>query len=114
MDFRRVYLFEEDFERLRLAKARYKQDMSKLANEAIASLFDDKGQRKKAVLNNETLQPLLEWSNEIGVSPEELVLMLISTVRTLFDPNLSLADALRSIPALAKDLGVYKAGKKSD
>ncbi|GAI38673.1 unnamed protein product, partial [marine sediment metagenome] len=33
---------------------------------------------------------------------------------TLFDPNLSLADALRSIPTLAKDLGVYKAGKKSD
>jgi len=113
MKFRRIYVFEEDFRRLRLAKERYGTDMSKLASEAITGLFGEKGDRRKVVLSEEALQPLLSWANEIGVSPEELILMLISCVRTLFDPNLSLADALRSIPEMAKGLGVAK-GKKQD
>lgn len=110
--FRRLYVFEEDFRRVRLAKERERKDESKLAHEIITESLDEKGRRKSVVLNDETLQPLLKWANEIGVSPEELILMLVSCVRTLFDPNLSLADALRSIPSLAKDLGITKARGK--
>ncbi|GAI76073.1 unnamed protein product [marine sediment metagenome] len=97
---------------MKLAKERERKDESKLTNEIITESLDEKGRRKRVVLKDETLQPLIEWANEIGVSPEELVLMLVSCVRTLFDPNLSLADALRSIPSLAKDLGITKAKGK--
>ena len=106
--FHRLYVFEEDYQRIRLAKKREGKDMSEIVHEIITAMFDEEGRRKKVVLREETLQPLLSWANEIGVSPEDLILMLISTVRTLFDPNLSLAEALRSIPSLAKELGVTK------
>lgn len=112
MGLHRIFVEEESYKRLKRAKERYGEDMHDIEWEAVGGLIDETGQRKKAVLSEETYGPLLEWSDQLKISPDNLVKMLISTVRTLFDQNLSLADALRSIPSLARELGIYKPNDK--
>ena len=112
MGLHRIFVEEESYNRLRKAKERYGKDMHDLEWEAVESLLDESGQRKKAVLNDETLQPLLEWANELGISPDELITMIISWGRVLSDPRLTLMDAMKSIPELARGLGLGAKGKQ--
>lgn len=111
MGLHRIFVEEKSYERLKKAKDRYGEDMHDIEWEAVESLLDEKGERKKAVLKDETLQPLLEWANELSIAPDELLTMIISWGRVFSDPRLSVMDAMKSIPELARNLGITKMKK---
>lgn len=112
MGLHRLFVEEESYKRLKKAKEKYGEDMHDIEWEAVGGLLDEEGQRKKVILKEDSYELLLAWAEENKVTPDDLLNMLIGTVRTLFDPNLSLADALRSIPELAGNLGIPGAKKQ--
>lgn len=103
-DLRRIYVYEEMHDRLRKAKDRYGESMAELSKEAIGSHFDGEGKRKEIGLSEETLDRIRKISEKTGRTPDEVVNGLADTVRTLFSPNLSFSDMIRSIPDIAEDL----------
>ena len=111
MGLHRIFVEEESYKRLKKAKKLYGKDMHDFEWEAVESLLDEKGQRKKAVLKDETLQPLLGWANELNISPDELITMIVSWGRVFSDPRLSVMDAMKSIPELARELGIPRTKK---
>lgn len=110
MSLQRIYVTEESYERLKKAKERYDEALCDLAEEATFGLFGRDGTRKEAFLNEESKKSLLDMSEETGVSPNKLILMLIGTMRTLFNPNLSFASMIKSLPDIADEL--YKKEKE--
>ena len=103
-NLQRLYVYKEMHSRLKKAKNRYGESMAELSEEAIDSYFDKDGRRKEANLSEKTLNRVRKISEKTGRTPDEVVNGLADTVQTLFNPNLSFSDMIRSIPDIAEDL----------
>jgi len=103
-DLQRIYVSEEVHRKLKSAKERYDRSMVELSQEAIGSYFDEEGRRKEARLSDETLDLIKDMSEDMGRTPDEIVIRVIDTVSTLFDPDLSFYEMIRSVPEIGEDL----------
>jgi len=111
-DLQRIYVSKGVHRRLKSARERYNRSMVELSQEAIGSYFDEKGRRKEARLSDDTLDLIRDMSEDIGRTPDEIVIGVIDTVSTLFDPDLSFCEMIRSVPEIGEDLMERKRKRK--
>jgi len=104
MGLQRMYVTEKAYERLKKVKKKSGGDLCDLAEEAITEVFDEEGKRTRVSMDEEVEESLLTMAENMKMTPSDLVAMMMDTVRTLFDPDLSFAKMIRSIPDLAEEL----------
>ena len=78
--------------------------MCALAEEAITEVFNEEGERTRVSMDEKVEERLLTMARDMKMTPSDLIAMMMDTVRTLFDPDLSFAKMIKSIPDLAEEL----------
>lgn len=99
-----MYVTEKAYKRLKQVEKESGGDLCNLAEEAITEVFDEEGERKRASVSSEVEERLLDMAEDLRMTPSDLIAMMMDTVQVLFDPDLSFAKMIKSIPHLAEEL----------
>ena len=98
----RIYLSNESKKRLKNYANLNNLTMKEAIDSLIMSCIDEDGRPRSIVISEEDVEDLEEIARMLGVSVNEAVSLIIKTVKVLYSPFLTLAEALKPIPELEK------------
>jgi len=105
---KRVYISPESYRRLRLFAANYDSKQQQSLDTIILSTIDEKGliYQDNITLDRETADILAMLASHEGKSIAEMVRWLCEMAQVYFNRDLSLAEALRPVSELKKELKI--------
>jgi len=104
-DLERVYIGREAKERLRRYAARVGKRLCRALDDLVLSVLDEEGRPRQILLPEELVKEVEDVARMLGTDVSTAIVLAIRTIRVLYSPRLTLADALRPLPELAGIVG---------